>query len=409
MKGTDLAKALETKPGPWMKDALDVVMAWQLRNPTATDPSEAIEAVKAFKSEKNESELPSRLASHFLQLTIPPFFPQSRASLNTLEASRQPKAWKEAGNAYVLDLLAWSIRAVDQKMIEAQWRFLIPPILKMIDDIEEEWKAKGCSLLRMLFDHLRDLQGHSVSTKPKTSRESKSFLIRTGYHNVFKEALLPLFTYIPSLTPEREAVTLFRESLAAVISLALLLPDEDMQKDNRNCLLDTIVRTGILSPLAHFPTPSTYPELATVIVSNSSVLVGHMGIETVKHLPDLIPMLSTILQEPFALSHTKVVIATLHAVQNVISNAWPRIPAHRGNILMGLCLLWGRCVEERGKSGGQSIAEIEAQIKEAVGMLDAIMEASEEEGLHETWEQEKRQVTETAPNCAELFGAECVG
>ncbi|KAL6710275.1 CCA tRNA nucleotidyltransferase, mitochondrial [Coniothyrium glycines] len=54
LKGTDLAKALSTKPGPWMKDALDVVMAWQLRNPGETDPGQAIEAVKASRSEKNE-------------------------------------------------------------------------------------------------------------------------------------------------------------------------------------------------------------------------------------------------------------------------------------------------------------------------------------------------------------------
>ncbi|XPS76761.1 CCA tRNA nucleotidyltransferase [Ascochyta lentis] len=53
LKGTDLAKALSTKPGPWMKDALDVVMAWQLRNPSATDPAEAIEAVKKARESDN--------------------------------------------------------------------------------------------------------------------------------------------------------------------------------------------------------------------------------------------------------------------------------------------------------------------------------------------------------------------
>ncbi|KIV99592.1 hypothetical protein, variant [Verruconis gallopava] len=44
--GTALAKALNAKPGPWMKAALDVVMAWQLRNPDITDPAAAIEEVK---------------------------------------------------------------------------------------------------------------------------------------------------------------------------------------------------------------------------------------------------------------------------------------------------------------------------------------------------------------------------
>ena len=73
-----------------MKDALDVVMAWQLRNPNVTDPTAAIEAVKVSRAEKTDSELSFRLASHFLQLTIPPLFPQNKPTSNALEASRQP-------------------------------------------------------------------------------------------------------------------------------------------------------------------------------------------------------------------------------------------------------------------------------------------------------------------------------
>ena len=34
LDGKALAKALDTPPGPWMKDALDVVMAYQLHYPT---------------------------------------------------------------------------------------------------------------------------------------------------------------------------------------------------------------------------------------------------------------------------------------------------------------------------------------------------------------------------------------
>lgn len=45
--GTSLSKALGgIKPGVWMKPALEVVMAWQLRNPTIKDPAGAIEEVK---------------------------------------------------------------------------------------------------------------------------------------------------------------------------------------------------------------------------------------------------------------------------------------------------------------------------------------------------------------------------
>lgn len=44
--GNALRKALNLSPGPWMKDALDIVVAWQMRNPGVEDPQEAINAVK---------------------------------------------------------------------------------------------------------------------------------------------------------------------------------------------------------------------------------------------------------------------------------------------------------------------------------------------------------------------------
>merc|ERR1712000_293167 len=45
--GNALAKALDTKPGPWMKSGMDIIMAWQLRNPDLTDSEAAIEEVRA--------------------------------------------------------------------------------------------------------------------------------------------------------------------------------------------------------------------------------------------------------------------------------------------------------------------------------------------------------------------------
>ncbi|EHA55473.1 hypothetical protein MCOR27_006708 [Pyricularia oryzae] len=44
--GKTLSKALGVKPGPWMTSALDVCVAWQLRNPGVTDTTEAVEEVR---------------------------------------------------------------------------------------------------------------------------------------------------------------------------------------------------------------------------------------------------------------------------------------------------------------------------------------------------------------------------
>ncbi|KAL8789282.1 MAG: hypothetical protein Q9213_001205 [Squamulea squamosa] len=49
--GDKLAKALQAKPGPWMSKALEMVVAWQLRNPEESDPEAAISEVRERKRE----------------------------------------------------------------------------------------------------------------------------------------------------------------------------------------------------------------------------------------------------------------------------------------------------------------------------------------------------------------------
>lgn len=385
-----------------MKDALDVVMAWQLRNPDSTDADAAIEAVRASREKQTDSELPSRLASHFLELTIPPFFPQNKANLNTLEKSRQPAPWKDPSSQYVLDLLRWSIGAMSRKEKEAKWHLLVPPILKMVDDMDTTWKARGCQLLGKLLESLQQTaSGDGSMKKAGSGRNSRDFLQRTGYHNVFAEALLPFFTHIPSLTPEPEAVQLFNELYPTITALALLLPVESGKGSTRSGLLDKVVREGIIAPLGHFPTPSAYPELAAVMTRHLPLVVSHLGIETVKHLPTLIPLLSTLLQEPFVVSHKDLTLGTLKAFQAVMQNAWPRIPGHRGTIMVGLCLCWGRCMEDSYSLGYAD--EMKTEMQDTVAMLDAVMQAVKDDSTRVTWEEEKRELLGTSPSYQGLF------
>jgi tRNA nucleotidyltransferase (CCA-adding enzyme) len=198
-------------------------------------------------------------------------------------------------------------------------------------------------------------------------------------------------------------VTLFREVFPAVISLALLLPEESGKGDSRGLFLDRILREGILSPLGHFPTPSSYPNLATLIVSHIPVVSNHMGIDTVKHLPDVLPLLSAILQEPFVLSHQPLVASALRALQSVMFNAWPRLPGHRGIIMMGLCSVWIICSEEES-SGSQPVEQVKAQVQETVAILDAVMQSVDEAGLVETWTKEKQDLVGRRARFEEMFG-----
>lgn len=288
-------------------------------------------------------------------------------------------------------------------MIEVEWHFLVPPILKMIDDIDVEWKAKGCQLLGLLLVSLGQPHERDLSSEKSTTRQScQNFLQRTGYHDVFAESLFSLFTYTPSLTPEQDSATLFARALPAIASLGLLLPIDTGKASDRARFFDKILRDSVIAPLARLPTPSTYPELAKTIVDHIAIMLGHMGIESVKHLSDLIALLSGILGEPFALSHAGLVMSALQALQSVMLNAWPRVPGHRGEIMMGLCLLWGRCVQT--KAGVEEIDELKREVQETVAMLDAVMQSGDAKGLRDEWEREKRDVLQAAAGFEELFG-----
>ena len=364
-----------------MKDALDVVMAWQLRNPSATDSAEAIEAVK--KARESDSELPQRLASHFLKLTIPPFFPQTK-STNTFEVSQKPAPWKDPHNEFVLGLLGWSINALSRKAIEQNWHLLVPPVLKMLDDTEAVFKAKGCHLLTQLLLILQaGCEGQISAT----------FLSRTGYHEVFASTLWPLLTYIPSLTPESESVTIIQSVYEPLRSLAILSASDDKQTK----FLDKLMREGVLAPLSHFPTPSTYPNLACEIVRQIVEITVLLGIGSVKHLASLVSLLTSIMQDPFILSHKQLTLAVVEALQALVQTCWPRLPAHRGAITLGLCVLKGRCdeeggEEERGEEGSQKrrewvlMRDIREELKDTAELLDAALSQSE---VSEDWKKDK--------------------
>ncbi len=49
--GKRISTELNTKTGPWMGKALDIVLGWQLRNPNATSPEGCIEEVIHRKTE----------------------------------------------------------------------------------------------------------------------------------------------------------------------------------------------------------------------------------------------------------------------------------------------------------------------------------------------------------------------
>jgi tRNA nucleotidyltransferase (CCA-adding enzyme) len=385
---------MNAKPGPWMRDALDIVMAWQLRNPDITDPAQAIEAVKSSR----DSELPSLLASHILQLIIRPLFSQAKPPSNSTSATgrkgakggfgddEEAQPWKDSKEKTAMELLRWTLSALDPKGVEVNWKLLYPPILKMLDDNETKWKVIGCELLVQLLKTIRP-----------------SFFSRTGLGPVFETTLRPFLAYLPTLTPEEESAQLLDATFSAMMQLAEVMYHPDALAPNlekkRIKFLNSIVNEGVLAPLGH-ALPSTYPVLATKIISYTPLLFKTLGINSVRHLSSLVSELSMILQNPFILAKPELVLATIEALKVLIENTWPRIGEHLPVLMGGVCKAWWRCCEEEAK-GGQDVESIKDGLREIVAMLDAVL--GTDDNKKEEWEKQKRDICEASKCMEGLF------
>lgn len=300
-----------------MKDALDVVLAWQLRNPSVTDPADAIEEVK----KTSKSELPSRLIFHFLTLTIRPLFSQTKRDA----IGDAPAPWKTRENHSFLDLLHWCIRAVEEKDLREWFRLMRPPIFRMLEDSDLEWKAKACQLIN-----------HLMEKAPENIKEE--------CRELFSGDLFGCFNYLPTLTPAPDAVGLLEHVYSALISFvptaekrsaaqesqATSLKGEKIvasstlsEKDVR--FLDKIVRRGTIAVLHHAPTPTTYPELTTLVLHNLSRLIVVQEIEWVKHANDIMPLLHNILRDEFGPAHPDLPQAAINCLRMCIAKGWPRM------------------------------------------------------------------------------------
>jgi tRNA nucleotidyltransferase (CCA-adding enzyme) len=396
LDGKALAKALATPPGPWMKDALDVVMAWQLRNPHVKDPSEAIEEVK------KHGELTSALASHFLTLTIRPLFVKAKPDNVTEQGRKKDKSelpkkltsensderitkpWKSDKDEFALALLKWIVNSLEEKSTERVWHLLVPPILTLVDDWEIKYKQLGAELLHSLLR----------ATSP-------TLLSRTGLGSVFEEALMPCLTYLPSLTPEPDSIAILVASYPALFTLTKtrfpitsINSRQDPNHQNRVKSLDTILRKGILHAYAHC---GQYPGITRILFLNLATLLNELGIDSVKHLQNVLPMLSESLTQAAKAQQLDLLVATLQALQAVIFNAWPRMVEHRVEVMKGLTIAWLNLVEG-GKSDVDEFAEVKESMVETVRVLHASM------GEKESFIDECRQLLEADGNLVGLLG-----
>lgn len=88
----------------------------------------------------------------------------------------------------------------------------------------------------------------------------------------------------------------------------------------------------------------------------------------------MIPLLAQVLSAPFATAYPPLLEASVHAIDAVVVNVWPRVAFHRGEILEGLVVCWCRIQgEEERQSDEEQLQRIQTDIHRTVKLVTAIL------------------------------------
>lgn len=328
-----------------------------------------------------KDDLVASLANHFLRQTIRPLFSQASShpsitpaarkrdtllpAKSTLPSEAEAQAlWKR--DPYVLSILSWVLHSLAPTTVEMNWPLLVPPILAMIDDHEVRFKSRGCDFLTLVLN----------VTPP-------ALLARTGLAGVFEEAAMPCLSYLPTLTPVDESVQILSAAFPALLALARKrFPVETRNEapdtwDDKVRAIDKLIREGVLHGMAM---AGEHPAVAETLVNQLGVLVKQEGIDSVKHLREVVPLLVNVLADPFALAHSPLIRAAVETLGDVVRMTWPRIEGWKGEVLKGLCLAWIKIREEE-REDEVHVGFLMGEMAECVGMLDHALRMDGKGGL----------------------------
>ncbi|KAL8726394.1 MAG: hypothetical protein Q9166_006745 [cf. Caloplaca sp. 2 TL-2023] len=304
--------------------------------------------------------LSSHIKPLFLKSKTPLLTPQVRKAISPLPGLPAPsdfetgaKPWKFQ-SPHIVTVFQWTLHQLDADLIEKHWPLIIPPLLTILDDVSIHYKIKGC---------------HFLTTLLKST--PSNLLERSGLGEVFHDTLIPYLLFLPSLTPEEESLPLLNATYSALLSLTLTRIPTPSSK--RSKTLDAIFRYGILKGYAH---AGENVRIAELLMKKCTDLVNVMEIHCVRHLKDILPMISGILTAPFATAYPPLLEASVRLLRAVIMNGWPRVRFHRGEILEGLVVCWCRIEDEEEPSGG--ILTVQGGIEEVLKAVVQLFRGDEE-------------------------------
>ncbi|KAI1466957.1 uncharacterized protein F4812DRAFT_71759 [Daldinia caldariorum] len=315
--------------------------------------------------------------------------------------SSETKPWKYA-HRYAVTVFEWAVRHADSPLLQAHWPLFTPVLLTLIDEPgPAPLKIRALGILRAFW-----------------ARCPQTLMRDTGLAEVFEQAVFPAVLYLPSLTPEDEALQILGAAYPVLIEMAGLTIDQhtatvgsastaETQKpahsqitEAQRRLLDKIIREGIMVGYHH---AKDHVRLVGLFCETLVCIINGMGILAVKHLKDFLPMLSEIMTDPFGTKYPPALISSIKLLQAVLLTCWPRIPHYCNEIVKMLMLSWLNISDEAESSSFTSDSspianELKTGLIQTATMLSAIMNAA-----NVNFGERVDPLVEKDPRLSELF------
>ncbi|CAD6448751.1 dd3292e5-bb48-432e-9c6d-252aaf7ae78a [Sclerotinia trifoliorum] len=296
--------------------------------------------------------------------------PPRHLDIRESSPSRQP--WR-SNIPHTITVLQWIIGSISPEILRTDEVFpqLVPALLILLDSPSNPIRIHALRLLPSLF-----------------SKMGKKLLIKTGLGEVFEDAIHPVLLFLPSITPVEDTLKLLPVGYEALYAIcdakwperddeqtstgAITAPTSSLlsQKTNtaestirlRLAFLDKIIRHAILPAYTHC---QEIPSVVEILISQIGIIIPKMKISGVKHLKNILPIISNILINPFFPDTSpSLIIKTLRTLREVILVLWPRISVkeHRLLILRALGLLYCNTRSNSvGRSVDRKIVDVEAE------------------------------------------------
>ncbi|KIV87285.1 hypothetical protein PV11_02840 [Exophiala sideris] len=307
----------------------------------------------------------------------------------------EPEKWK---TNFTIPLLAYILNAYStlppsqrKSAIEAHFHLLVPAILNMIDDPDASYKASGAGLLTTLCGVLQSVQSDIIR--------------RTGLGDVFFDALKANFNLLPTLTPEEESLTVLGSVIPAYLALLDVTTNTNVDSSHRTGgteRLTWLYRHGIISGIEHLSSSGSFSStisvrLTTFLLSQIPNVFERMGIASVRHFQDLLPMVRAGLMDPFILAAPEMVVAVMDVLDCVIRVGAPRVKEKWWpEILRGVVGCWCNCLDE-SDSKREEVDTVMNRLKGVVKSLGSVVDREE-------WESAVGRLIDEEGDLKELFG-----